>query len=220
MAGASSPKRKSKRRRARLPRSPSPEERARRAEAAIWHVRRKEFTRRLMLPALGIVVVAVAGATRFVETRQTEAQIVALVLPVVAMLGAALTLRHAESRLRRAAFLLAFGLGASTEAILLPTVAGSGSPGFARSLGCALLLCLLGVGAAGIEALAARRGTSSRFGALAGMVVGLGLYLPRHFGHKDPFGAVVAALLVALFVGGGAGLMLGAIGRAWAGARL
>jgi hypothetical protein len=183
-------------------------------------VRRKEFTQRLTLPVLGLVVVAVAGATRFVETRQTEAELVVLALPVVAMLSAAVALRHAESRLRRTAFAIALGLGALAEAALVPTVTGSGPPDFARSLGCALLLCLLGLGAAGVEALAARRGTSSRFGALAGMVVALGLYLPGHFGHRDPFGAAVAALLVALFVGGGMGLLLGAVGRAWVGARL
>jgi hypothetical protein len=217
MANAPRPHRKTQRRRARVP---SPEERARRAAAAIWHVRRKEFTRRLTLPVLLIVVVGVAGATRFVETRQTEAELVLIALPVVAMVSAAVTLRHAESRLRRAAFALALGLGAWTEAVLVPTVTGSGSPEFARSVGGALLLCALGLGAAVVEAVAARRGTSSRFGALAGMVVALGLYLPGHFAHKDPFGAAVAALLVALFVGGSAGLLFGALGRAWVGARL
>jgi hypothetical protein len=217
MADELRPTRKARRRRAR---APNPAERARRAEAAIWHVRRKEFTRRLTLPALLVVVVGVSGATRFVETRQTEAELVVLALPVVGMVAAALTLRHAESHLRRAAFMLAFGLGATTEAVLLPTVAGSGSPDLAGSFGCAVLLCALGLGAAAIEALAARRGTSSRFGALAGMVVALGLYLPGHFAHKDPFGAAVAALLVAVFVGGGMGLLLGAVGRTWVGARL
>jgi hypothetical protein len=217
MTDALRPTRKAQRRRAR---APGPLERARRAEAAIWHVRRKELTRRLTVPALLAVVVAVAGATRFVETRQTEAELVVLALPVVAMVSAAVTLRHAESRLRRAAFVLALGLGAMTEAVLLPTVTGSGSPEFARSLGGALLLCALGLAAAFIEALAARRGTSSRFGALAGMAVALALYLPGHFAHRDPFGAAVAALLVALVVGGGAGLLLGAVGRAWVGARL
>ena len=217
MTDALRPTRKAPRRRAR---ARSPVERARRAEAAIWHVRRKEITRRLTVPVLLAAVVGVAGATRFVETRQTEAELLLLALPVVAMVSAAVTLRHAESRLRRAAFVLALGLGAITEAILLPTVTGSGSPEFARSFGGALLLCALGLAAAVIEALAARRGTSSRFGALAGMVVALGLYLPGHFAHKDPFGAAVAALLVALFVGGSMGLLFGAVGRAWVGARL
>ncbi len=217
MADALRSTRQAPRRRAR---AANPVERARRAEAAIWHVRRKEFTRRLMLPALLVVVVGVAGATRFVETRQAEAEVVLIALPVVAMLSAAVTLRHAESRLRRAAFLLALGLGAMTEVVLVPTVTGSGSPEFAASFGGALFFCALGLGAALIEALAAKRGTSSRFGALAGMLVALSLYLPGHFAHKDPFGAAVAALLVALFVGGSAGLLLGALARAWAGARL
>jgi hypothetical protein len=68
------------------------------------------------------------------------------------------------------------------------------------------------VGAALIQAVAAKRGLRNVFAAWVGIVTMLGLYLPAHArAGRDTLDAFIAALLVSLFVGGGAGLFLGLI---------
>jgi hypothetical protein len=73
------------------------------------------------------------------------------------------------------------------------------------------LLCAL-AGAAVVQAVAAKRGLRNLFSAWVGIVTMLGLYLPSHVrAGRDTLDAFIAALLVSLFVGGGAGLCLGLI---------
>lgn len=61
-----------------------------------------------------------------------------------------------------------------------------------------------------VQAIAAKRGLRNLFAAWVGIVTMLGLYLPSHARvGRDSMDSFIAAMLVSLFVGGGAGLFLG-----------
>ncbi len=70
-------------------------------------------------------------------------------------------------------------------------------------LGLSLVLAVV------FEVAGAQRGLRSRLSAWLGMAIVFALYFPGHAAPKNLFGSVFAAFLVALFVGGGAGLFLG-----------
>lgn len=71
---------------------------------------------------------------------------------------------------------------------------------------------LAAVGAVVMQAVAAGRGLRNFFAAWVGMVTMLALYMPAHAKvGRDSLDAFVAALIVSLFVGGGAGMLLGGL---------
>jgi hypothetical protein len=198
-------------------------------EAALEAAAFKEMVREhWAIPTIGLLAILVSGATRFEESREVMAHVVALGTPLVAMTIAAAPMREAHPTFRALGFATAALVASGAELVLVPAmlpgqalppvlerlVAAAATPAFpALLVGMAILTVPL-------EAIAVKRGVGSRFAALAGVVVGLALYLPGHHRPQDPFGSVLVAFLVALFVGGGAGLLLGSLARAATGSRV
>lgn len=89
------------------------------------------------------------------------------------------------------------------------TLRVSVGPPFGAAVPLAIGLIVLGVVGVGIEAVAMNRGLRSHLAAWLGIAVALAVYMPPHFDPGDPFGSVLGALVVAVLVGGGAGMMLG-----------
>jgi uncharacterized membrane protein len=156
----------------------------------------------LLLPFF--VLVALAAASRVDAFRAYEAIALALGVPVFVVLSALGPLRDARTTVRSAAIAVAL-------LVLIGTELAIGGAVFGRwQLKLGSVLVALGGCAVVIEAVAARYGLRSRYAAWMGIAVALGTYLPSHFDAANGFGAVLAALLVAVFTGGGAGLLLGA----------
>jgi hypothetical protein len=168
----------------------------------------EEFMDRWRIPILAGVAVLLFAGTRFEASRPYEAKIVALGLPLVAVVMGALPLRDAHPKLRRAAFalggLVLLGSELSVSHALFP-----GSVPALPALPAGLFLVVLALGAVIVEAIAARRGILTRFAPWVGMTVALSLYLPAHYDLADPFNAVLAGVFVSMAAGGLAGLLLG-----------
>lgn len=178
------------------------------------------------IPAVGLAVILVFGATKFEESRAVLAQVAAVALPCIALGAAAYPLRETHPTLRTLAFGASAVLALGAELRLVPAVLpGPFAAGVATllDLGRSPVVTGLLVAAAlvtvPVEALAARRGTGSRLATVAGATVVLALYLPTHRLPADPFGTVLASLVVGLLAGGGSGLLLGVLARSAAGAR-
>lgn len=170
----------------------------------------------LRLPALMVLVLLVAGAAEFEETRGVVAEVATIAAPAVAMTVAVAPLREAFPGLRNAAFATAGGLAVLAESVLVPNALGHH---LAPPAVLAVALVLLALGLVPIEALAVRRGFALRPAALGGMVTVLALFLPA-WGHgTDPLGGVLATAIVAVFMGGGLGFAAGVVGRLAVGAR-
>lgn len=170
-----------------------------------------EALERWHVPLLGLLGVALYAGARFNETRPYEAALVALGLPLVALWAGAHPLCSGHPGVRNGAMLTALLLGVCAELLLLPLfvpwwrVRGTGAEAIAMLLvGCA-------IAAAVLEGVGARHGMRARFGAWAGIVAVLALYLSKHTldPHQDPFGSVMAACVVSVFLGGGLGLICG-----------
>jgi len=198
-------------------------------EAALEAAAFKEMVREhWAIPTIGLFAILVIGATRFEESRLVMAHVVALGTPFVAMAIAVAPMRESHPTFRSLAFATAALVAIGADLILLPAVLPEQrlSPMLGRLVATAavpwfpILLVGLALLTAPLEAVAVKRGVGSRFAALAGIVVGLALYLPSHCDPKDPFGGVLVGFLVAVFVGGGAGLLLGSLARAVTGSRV
>jgi hypothetical protein len=169
---------------------------------------------RYRLPALFALILALIGASRFEATRPLEASFIALAVPLVLLALGAKPFFGARSELR------ALGLSAASIGLALSELRIVGAL-FPSTAGWALLLPpVLSWAAAGLaivaEALGARGGVRNRLASCVGIALALGLYLPHHFRASDAFGTVLAGLLVAVFAGGGSGLLLGALAARWA----
>jgi hypothetical protein len=162
---------------------------------------------RLRLPLLLFSLLLLVGGSKLDAVRPVEGQVVALVIPLVAVLSGVVPYRESDSSLRN----LVFALGAlvlvlaevgSYRVVFEDVVASPALPVLVL-LGLALVL------AVSFEVAGAQRGLRSRLSAWLGMAIVFALYFPGHAAPKNLFGSVFAAFLVALFVGGGAGLFLG-----------
>lgn len=177
---------------------------------------REDLRGRFRLPLLLALLLLTLGATRFVETRQVVAEVAAVAAPVVLMTAAVAPLREALPRLRNTAFAVAGALVFSAETLLLPHVLDVTfapiPPPTATMLG-------LNAALVAIEAMAVRRGFSIRPAALGGMVTALALSLPRLGTEGDALGSLLAAGMVAVFIGGGLGFAAGIAARTAVGAR-
>jgi hypothetical protein len=151
------------------------------------------------------------GASRIDATRPVAGVLLMYGFPVLALAVAAAPFRH--SKLWNAVWVIG-GLAAATAEL---SIARALSPQVSlyslvpTSVTSALSIIAL-ILAAGVQAAGVGRGRPNTFAAWMGMVTALALYLPTHARvGKDALDAFIAALLVALFVGGGVGLALGGI---------
>jgi hypothetical protein len=162
---------------------------------------------RLRLPLLLCSLLLLVGGSKLDSVRPLEGQVVALLIPLIAVFSGVTPFRDAHSALRN----LVFALGAlvlvlaelgSYRVVFEDTVAG---PPLIVSLllAAALLFALV------LEVLGAQRGLRSRLSAWFGLAVVFALYFPAHAALNNLFGSVFAAFLIALFAGGGAGLCVG-----------
>ena len=162
---------------------------------------------RLRLPLLVFSLLLLVGGSKLDAVRPAEGQLVALVIPVVAVLSGVGPYRESEAALRN----LVFALGAlvlvlgeiGAYRVVFEDVVASPALPVLVLLGVALVL------AVSFEVAGAQRGLRTRLSAWLGLAIVFGLYFPGHAEPKNLFGSVFAAFLVALFVGGGAGLFLG-----------
>ncbi len=164
---------------------------------------------RVRLPLLLLSFALLVGGSKLDSLRPVEGQVVALGLPVVAVLSGAGPFVHTIQPLRNAAF----GVGA---VVLLFTELGAYGASFGTAnaplpLTQRLLLLACVIGALLCEVAAAQRSLRVRLTAWIGLSVAFGLYLPGHVSDRNLFGSVFAAFLVALFAGGGGGLLLGEV---------
>jgi hypothetical protein len=166
---------------------------------------------RYRLPLLLAGGLTLYGASRLDATRPVAGLLLTYGFPVIALAWAAAPFR--ESSLLRpvlavggvcaAAAELAIGRALAPEAAVFGLIPEPVL--MAVSIGSMLA-------AAFVQAKASGRGMPPTFSAWMGMVTMIALYMPSHARvGKDSLDAFVAALLVSLFVGGGAGLALGAL---------
>jgi hypothetical protein len=162
---------------------------------------------RFRLPLLLLAFALLIGGSKLDALRPLEGQIVAFAVPVIAVLSGCAPFLEAEATLRN----VVFGLGAIVLALNELGAYGvvvSGSVG-SLPLVARVVLMACAFGALLCELAAAQRGFRTRLTAWLGLAVGFALYFPGHASEKNLFGSVFAAFLVALFVGGGAGLFIG-----------
>jgi hypothetical protein len=174
-------------------------------------IRLNEDAERRRLPMLFAALIALYGASRFDVTRPLAGALLTYGFPVAAVLMGFLPIN--ESSMRGPGIVVAaVAAGAAELAIgreLQPSIEIFGLVP-APVVSVALVLSLLG--AVIVQALAHKRGVRNLFAAWVGIVTMLGLYLPSHAKvGRDSLDSFIAALLVSLFVGGGAGLFLGLI---------
>lgn len=162
---------------------------------------------RLRLPLLLFSLLLLVGGSKLDTVRPVEGQVVALVIPVVAVISGIVPFRDSDAPLRQ----LVFALGAL---VLVLAELGSYRVVFedvvaSPALPVLLLLALALALAVVCEVAGAQRGLRSRLSAWLGMAIVFALYFPGHAVPQNLFGSVFAAFLVALAVGGGIGLFLG-----------
>jgi len=173
---------------------------------------------RLRLPLLLLSLALLVGGSKLDSIRPFEGQVVALLVPVIAVASGVGPFKDAHSSLRNQVYALGGAVLVLAElgcfrvvfqdAVSAPTLAVS------ILLAVAMLFALM------FEVLGAQRGLRSRLSAWFGIAIVFGLYFPAHAALNELFGSVFAAFFIALFVGGGVGLCLGefAVRRARAGA--
>lgn len=173
---------------------------------------------RLRLPLLLLSLALLIGGSKLDSIRPFEGQVVALLIPVIAVVSGVGPFTDAPSSLRNAVY----GLGGlvlllaefGCYRVVFQDAVAAPPLGVTALLAVALMLALM------FEVLGARRGLRSRLTAWLGLAIVFGLYFPAHAAQNELFGSVFAAFFIALFAGGGLGLCLGefAVRRARAGA--
>ncbi|MEO8905556.1 MAG: hypothetical protein ABI488_23820 [Polyangiaceae bacterium] len=162
---------------------------------------------RARLPLLLLALALLIGGSKLDTLRPVEGQVVALALPVIAVLSGCVPFRETDAALRN----VVFGLGAVVLVLAEYGACGVVIDGTNESLPVVFRAVLMACafGALLCEVAAAQRGFRSRLTAWLGLAVGFALYFPGHASEKNLFGSVFAAFLVAMFAGGGAGLFIG-----------
>lgn len=166
---------------------------------------------RYQLPGLLAGGLALYGASRMDATRPVAGVLLTYGFPILALLAASAPLKQSTI------FTPALVIGGAGAAAAELSIAHALQPGVSlyaivpTSVLMAISVLAL-LASAGVQAAAAGRGMRNTFTAWMGMVTLLALYLPSHAKvGKDALDAFIAALMVSLFVGGGAGLALGAL---------
>jgi len=162
---------------------------------------------RLRLPLLLCSLLLLVGGSKLDSVRPLEGQVVALLIPVIAVFSGIAPFRDAHSSLRNLVFALGALVLVLTELGPYRVVADDlvASP----ALGVTLLLVMAMLLAVVFEVAGAQRGLRSRLSAWFGLAIVFALYFPAHAALNNLFGSVFAAFLIALFLGGGLGLCAG-----------
>ncbi|MEI9950701.1 MAG: hypothetical protein WDO74_17410 [Pseudomonadota bacterium] len=162
---------------------------------------------RLRLPLLLGSLMLLVGGSKLDSVRPLEGQIVALLVPLIAVSSGVSPFRDAHSSLRNWVF--ALGALVLVLAELGPYRVVFEDTVAAPALGITLLLLLALLLAVVFEVAGAQRGLRSRLSAWFGLAIVFALYFPAHAAINNLFGSVFAAFLIALFLGGGTGLCVG-----------
>lgn len=162
---------------------------------------------RVRLPFLLLSLALLVGGSKLDALRPVEGEVIAFVVPAYAVLSGIAPFGDTHSGLRNAVFGLgALVLGLAELGSYRVVVQGAvESPG--PVVGAVLALAL--VAAVVLEVAGARRGLRTRLAAWLGMAIVFGWYFPGHAAPANLFGSVFAAFLLALLLGGGAGLCVG-----------
>ena len=162
---------------------------------------------RLRLPLLLCALLLLVGGSKLDSVRPFEGQVVALLIPLIAVVSGVAPYREAHSALRNLVF--ALGAWVLVLAELGPYRVVFEESAAAPSLSTTLLLAASMVLAVVFEVAGAQRGLRSRLSAWLGLAIAFALYFPAHAAKSNLFGSVFAAFLIALFLGGGLGLCVG-----------
>ena len=165
-----------------------------------------EALSRARLPLLLFSLLLLVGGSKLDAVRPLEGQIVAFVIPAVAVFSAIAPFNDAHAGLRNRVF----GLGA----VVLALCELAAYQGVFEIVPLSVLVAPLAFALAvplsvWAEVAGARRGLRSRLTAWLGLAMVFALYFRGHAAAGNLFGSVFAAFFVALFLGGGAGLCLG-----------
>jgi hypothetical protein len=164
---------------------------------------------RARLPLLLFALLLLIVGSKLDALRPLEGEIVAFVIPGVAVVSGVAPFVDAPARLRNPVFLLGAVVLGLAELASYAAVFES-APG-ATALITPVVFALAFPSAVVAEVAAARRGLRSRLSAWLGLAMVFALYFRGHAASSNLFGSVFGAFFVALFVGGGAGLCLGEV---------
>jgi hypothetical protein len=163
---------------------------------------------RVRLPLLLFSLLLLVGGSKLDAVRPFEGEVVAFVIPAVAVFSAVAPFTEVHPRVRNPVF----GLGAVVLALselaayhaVFDSARGVWSLATPIVFALALPLAIWG------EVAGALRGLRSRLSAWLGLSMVFALYFRGHAARGDNlFGSVFAAFFVALLLGGGVGLCLG-----------
>lgn len=161
------------------------------------------------LPWMMAALVLVIGGAKLEMARPLIARGLALAIPVVPVVMGVKHLEEADALLERAGTIVGWATILAGE---LCVAAGFFEVSALAQLAPAAQWVLY-VGAAvalAVHVLQVRGGKKTRFAPLIGIASAFAVYLSTHTG-KDAFASVYGAFFVALFVGGGGGLVAGEV---------
>jgi len=162
---------------------------------------------RLRLPLLLVSLMLLIGGSKLDSVRPLEGQIVALLIPVIAVFSGVGPFRDAHRSLRNWVFALGALVLVLAELgpcrVVFADAVAAPAPGTTLALAGAMVMAVV------FEVAGAQRGLRSRLSAWFGLGIVFSLYFPAHAVISNLFGSAFAAFLIARFVGGGAGLCVG-----------
>jgi hypothetical protein len=173
-----------------------------------------EETERSSLPWVIAALVLVVGGAKLDSARPLLGRALAIALPIVPVLIGMKRLEGGKLQVERAAGVVGWvtiiaGEACVTSGFFGITALDAVAPIARFALYAAAVAALV------VHTLEARSGSKARFAPFIGMASAGAVYLSTH-PNKDAFAAVFGAFFVALFLGGGVGLLAGEIlGRAF-----
>jgi hypothetical protein len=164
---------------------------------------------RWRMPFVFTVILTLVAAARFDGLRPIEGQCVALGVPLFAAFSGAGPFQEANLGLRRAVFALALALVLIAELNIYSVLFGDGGV-LAPTTG-RVVFATIALSSIVLQGLAAQRGFRTRLAAWLCLGAVFSAYFLEHVTQKNLFGSTLGALMVGLFLGGGSGLLLGAL---------
>jgi hypothetical protein len=167
----------------------------------------EEPSERSYLPWILATLVLVVGGAKLEAARPLVANVLALAIPVVPVAIAVKRVEGGGATLERAAGAVGWLTILAGEACV---AGGFFNVGALTAVLPALRFLLYGAaaGALVVHTLEAQRLGKARFAGYLGIAVGFAVYISGHTGYA-PFARVFGAFFMGLFIGGGAGLLLG-----------